>query len=165
MEKPLNPLDPEVLALYIDAVLSGNPYHYDPEQEITHPYFREEVTQLSLDQLAMLLHTLELSIKQVEEAYERLKKHIDLEKPLWSVLDSKVYRQARLTRTDLERQWHLRQHLQEIINERMTNVAVRSAKNLRMSVEDLLTLSHQFGQDIVVVLGAGWFGKQEMPEA
>ncbi len=156
--------DPQISQVYLSGLLSRHFEEYDPEDRATHPSFHENVEALTMDQISSLFQILEDHISILDRQTTAQRKQIDWDKT-WGVKEAKIYSEYQKLRSDLERLWHLKIDLQKLIDTRMTRFLVHSAKNLNFGAEDLILLSRLFGNDVVAILGAGWWEGKESGEA
>ncbi len=151
--------------LYVRAVCSGDLDEYRPTEASTHPYFDEAVHKVSFTDLSTLYEVLEAHISVLEKQAEKMRAQLNWEKESWTVQEAKVYSKHQKMVTDLDRLWHLRTELLELLMNRTDTFVCNAAKNLGLDLETMLKLRAQFGEDLVVVLGAGWFERQIPAEA
>ena len=157
-------LSPEAAKILLRAINSGDPTHYHPEVEESHPRFDSDVNTLKLKELEKLFRTLEKEVQIQRDRLRAWEARIPWEKDTWTVTDAKILKHVRNLMTVEGKLDHLKADVKDLIIVKIANHYAYCLMQLGFRGEEIPQISRYFGRGLLEVI-AGGFPAYQIGEA
>lgn len=114
-------ISPETAEILMQAMLSGDPSHYHPEVQESHPSFDPSIEKLHLEELGKLFQTLEREVNILRAKLTRWESQIPWEKETWSVTDANLLKHVKSLITLEGKLDHLKTDVKKVILKKITD--------------------------------------------